>query len=427
MTFQRNRLRAALTLAGAAAIVSLAACGEDDIDIVSPPALQDELFRTYVAMGNSITAGYQSSGILDSTQRESYALYLAGLMGTTYEYQSLNSPGCPAPVDTFGSPNRYGNVTSSTACAQLLPQRRPTVNNVAVPGATIADATSNNTGSTNGLTLLLSGGQSQVTRMLAADPTFVSVWLGNNDVLGAATLGLPTAQAAIPGIPGTASPGLTALNTFTTRYEVMVDSIKLAKRLKGGVLVGVVDVTNIPYFFTGAQLDNPVNRAMLNAAAGRVVTVLANCTGNTDALIGVQILSLLRANPAVPVSCGKIPNTSGGAGTDPVVGELFILDAEERAAVSARVAAYNAVIAAQAEELGFAYWDPNPTLAAQRTGATPAVPAFPNFASAVEPFGALFSLDAVHPRRLAHKVITNALAAVIDAKYGTSLGEVTVN
>ena len=417
MSFTQIRRRGALTLAGATALAFLAACGDDPVEIKQPANLNDELFRTYVAMGNSITAGYQSGGIVDSTQQESYAYYLAQAMGTPYDQRLINKPGCVPPIANFQTGARYMGGTSTT-CAGLRPANYRFVNNVAVPGAAILDATNNSTSSTNSLTLLLSGGKSQVTRMLEANPTFLTVWLGNNDVLGAATTGLTT-----PGtVSGVSSPGITAAATFRTRYQTMVDSIKRAPRLKGGVLIGVANVTNIPYLFSGALLNDPQVRGAIQAAAGRPVTIL-NCPANTTALIGIQIISLLRANAALPISCERITGQT-------VAGDVFIVDPAERTALEAAVTGYNAFIAQKAQELDFVYFDPNPLLAAQRapSGNTPpAVPVFPNLADPVNTFGTLFSLDGVHPRRGAHKLVANALITAINQKYGTSLAAVTGN
>jgi hypothetical protein len=424
MAFLTNRRRGALALAGLAAVVTLAACGEDDIDVTSPPDLEAQLFQRYVALGNSITAGYQSGGLNDSLQNRSYARVLATeIFKTSYQVNLLRKPGCPAPTTSFGGA-RLGGATAPP-CSLITTTTPRFVNNVAVPGALVVDATNNFTSSSNTLTVLLSGGLSQVTRTLAADPTFVSVWLGNNDVLLASTVGLPTATASVPNVPGVASPGVTTVEAFRTRYGLMIDSLRLARSLRGGVLLGVVDVTNIPYFITGASLDDPTNRALFNAAAGRTVTIHASCTGNTNALIGIGILSLLRANAALPVVCQKIP-ASSGTGTDPVVGEVFILDQAERTAVQATVTGYNAYIKAKADSLGWAYVDPNELLIAERTAGR--ITTFPNFAAPAGGnfFGADISFDAVHPSTRAHRAIANAVARAVSAKYSIPLDTVTV-
>ena len=66
------------------ALVFLAGC-ESKRDLLGPATpVGGDIFKRYVAIGNSITAGYQSGGINDSTQRQSYARVLAGQMGTQY-------------------------------------------------------------------------------------------------------------------------------------------------------------------------------------------------------------------------------------------------------------------------------------------------------------------------------------------------------
>src|SRR5204862_2381283 len=65
----------------------------------------------------------------------------------------------------------------------------PYIHNVAVPGAEVLDGITNFGPGTNanGLTTFFLGGFTQTQMMMKVNPTFVTVWLGNNDVLGAAT------------------------------------------------------------------------------------------------------------------------------------------------------------------------------------------------------------------------------------------------
>src|SRR4051794_11953680 len=89
--------RGALVLGAVGAFV--VACTNDTTLLGPKPA--NALFTSYVALGNSITAGYQSAGINDSTQRQSYALLLATAMNTRFAYPSLLSPGCPPPLSNL--------------------------------------------------------------------------------------------------------------------------------------------------------------------------------------------------------------------------------------------------------------------------------------------------------------------------------------
>jgi lysophospholipase L1-like esterase len=98
---------------------------------------------------------------------------------------------------------------------------------------------------------------------------------------------------------------------------------------------------------------------------------------------------------------------------------VYVLDAAEQAAVTDTVTAYDALIAAEADTLGFAYYDPNPALVALKTSG--AVPTFPNLADPTAAFGPFFSLDGVHPAAAAHVLLANNIIDAINAKYGTSI------
>ena len=79
-------------------VLAVVAC-ESSRDLFGPnPPLGGEIFRSYVAIGNSITAGWQSGGINDSLQQQAYPRLLAIQMGTPYQYASLVAPGCPPPL-----------------------------------------------------------------------------------------------------------------------------------------------------------------------------------------------------------------------------------------------------------------------------------------------------------------------------------------
>src|SRR5262245_24196105 len=76
-----------------------------DADVLGPGVV-DNLFQSYVAIGNSITAGFQSDGINDSTQQQAYPGLLAHQMKTRYAFPSLNMPGCRPPLTNFATQAR---------------------------------------------------------------------------------------------------------------------------------------------------------------------------------------------------------------------------------------------------------------------------------------------------------------------------------
>ncbi|HEX5830872.1 MAG TPA: SGNH/GDSL hydrolase family protein [Gemmatimonadaceae bacterium] len=411
----RRTFPSARALAAVALAMSLAACA-DDPEVFAPEPAAGAIFQRYVSLGNSITAGFQSGGINDSTQRESYAFLLAQQMygndvDRVWRYPSLAGNGCPPPVENFQTQVRVGGGTSPTECSLRNPSSVTDVlNNVGVPNAFVLDLTAASTANSNALTTFILGGVTQVERARMAQPTFASVWTGNNDVL---IPGLSGLLVATPNV----SPGLTAQADFETQFDQAIDGLTADNAALEGVLIGVVDVTNVPLLFPPAALFNPAFKAGFDQFAGQSVVIHSSCTPTTVALISFRIVSEIRAgtHPAV-IACAR--NAMPGT----LVGDIFILDAAEIAAVKTAVAGYNAHVQARATELGWAYVDVNPTF--EQLKASGEVPVAPNLASATQPFGQFFSLDGVHPSVAAHTLVANVVIEAVNATYGTSLASI---
>jgi lysophospholipase L1-like esterase len=402
-------------LLGLATIVTVAAgCfGDDNNKVLGPrPSGANSIFQSYVALGNSITAGYQSGGLTDATQRQSYAFLLAQQMGTRYAYASLNAPGCPPPIINFQTQARPTGTTGTT-CA-LRGQITDVLNNVAVPGASSFDPMDDDgTPFSNTLTSFILGGETQVQRALDARPTFASIWIGNNDVLGFA---VADARTAAP----TGLAGMTPVATFQTNYTAMLDALVAGAPGLKGILIGVVQVANAPIMFPAAAMSNPTFKAGFDAIANTVTTLDPSClaagAGATSLINTFLAFQIRLGNHPAIVAC--VPGGASGALPAPV-GDILILDPTEQVTVSTRIAAYNAHIQAEATRIGFAYFDPNPTLVALKTAGT-LIRSTPNWA-ATGTFGTGMSLDGVHPAALVHREIANALIPVINTTYGTTL------
>jgi hypothetical protein len=429
-----RRLGALALAAGAAAA---AACSSDpDVrGLTAPAATNAGLLLRYVALGNSITAGFQSSGINDSTQRASYANLLARAAGVRFAYPSLAGNGCPAPLVDLLAGTRVGG-----AAAGDCPGRAggtDLLNNVAVPGANSFDPIGAGVGTTAGsiggysaLTRVFLGNLTQVQKAVQANPTFASVWIGNNDVLSFAIGGDTATRSGT-----TITNRITLPSVFAANYAATVDQLRAGSpELRRGVLIGVVDVTNAPQIIqlsvfnsastaTGFAAYNPAAFTTLRAVFGVspsgprpaafAITFNANCNAS-QAAISFQALAAVAA--AVPATAtGFAFNCAPGA-TAPAQ----ILDDAERAVFVARVAAYNAYIKAKADSVGFFYYDPNVRLAGFR--ATPgAVLPFVNLQSQTQPFGANISRDGVHPSTRTHVILATDLRDSLNAKYGTTI------
>jgi hypothetical protein len=388
---------------------AMALLGCNNESLMSPNPTAGGRFARYVAMGNSLTAGFQSGGINDSTQVQSYAMLVANQMGTTFNMPLLNRPGCPGPYTNVFIQARVGGASAPPCALRASPP--PTfLNDVAVPGAGVTDILTNIGPGTaaNALTTFILGGRTQFQAAAAVQPTFVSAWIGNNEVLGAALSG--DGSQIMPSA------------TFTTNYKTITDSIS-ALNVQGAILLGVVKVTSIPYLSAGAVYFG----AKLTGALPPTFNVSPNCAPTSSGGVGDQMLVpfqygfgvlLAQASAGTPVTLDCVNQVT--------VNGLSILTQGEVASMLAAVTAYNATISAQAQAKGWAYLDISPVLDSLKSvGEIPLFPNAPPSPLAVtQPFGKWFSLDGVHASALGHKLIANRVIAAINAKYGSSIAPV---
>jgi lysophospholipase L1-like esterase len=316
---------------------------------------------------------------------------------------------------------RLGGGSATTCALRTVGQTPPPfVSNVAVPGAKVLDIYSNldAASSSNALTTFILGGLTQSQMVERARATFVSIWIGNNDVLGAATSSSNAGDTTL----------ITPAATFTARYNAMMDSIDLAKP-RGGVLVGVANVTLIPFFSRGATYWAIKNGLVPGAAFPPTFTVSNNCAPIATGIPGARGDSTLVPFPygAALLQAASPPNNQPrnldcGDNVPPV-----IVPSELRALATA-VTSYNATISAAATARGWAYLDPNAKLGALAAD-TAQVRPFPYFpqgnagdtVAVRRPFGRAFSLDGIHPSTATHRLIADTLRTVINAQYGTAI------
>jgi lysophospholipase L1-like esterase len=419
-------------------MVGIAACGDANKLILAPGApTGGAMFKNYVAIGNSITAGYQSGGINDSVQRASYANLFAIQVGTRFAYPSFTksfalptglviTSGCGPMTGNWLTQKKTDSLFATPGGCSLRDPTKATdiLNNVAVPGAYAADLTVTGLGvivPNNGLNTLILGGKSQVNRALDADPTFISFWIGNNETL------LP-AEAGMLGGPATGSPA-PPLIPSTSEIPAMAKAINAlvagSPHLKGGIIIGAAFVTGVPHFFSADTIGLSASR----------LAEFATFTGKgTPAVIGCGTAVngwLISADLAIQIKAGTHPNVVSCFANTPAapIGDIFMLDPTEQAALIATTTAYNAYLKAKADSLGWAYLDPNVTLAALRTGTPALVAGWPSLKSntrdaTTSVFGSIFSLDGVHPTAAGQKLIANAMIDAVNAKYGTTIGHV---
>ena len=390
--------------AGLGCVLLVAAC---ENDVLNPPRVPSyaggAMFQRYVAMGNSITAGVQSGGINDSTQRQSYAVLVAGQMGgNRFFYPSLNAPGCPPPFTNIFTQARVGGGTGTT-CLFRNAAIPPYVSNVAVPGAETIDMLVNGPApgtNSNPLTQLFLGGRTQVQAMMDVNPTFVSVWVGNNDVLGAAEAGDTTLA--------------TDTAAFRTSYSQALDSIQATGASAILIAVGLGHFANnvaVPFFSRGTTWYGLWASGAF-AAQAPLFTVAANCAPPRGDTVLVSF----------PYGFGLLAAGASTATTLDCTAPPVIEPAETRFFALLQLR-YNAIIQAQATARGFAYTDSvNFTLDSLAGIANQFAP-FPNTAAACSgsPFGLAFSCDGIHPNQATQLKIARKIIRAINAQYNSAI------
>lgn len=398
-------------------------------------------FIRYAAIGTSISAGIQSGGINDSTQREAFTYQLAVSMGLTpganWFYPSLKYPGCPAPFTNPLTGSRVGGV-SAAACAFRDPaSTRPYVSNTAIPSiraGQVIDITSVPFPATDTLKLtqFITGGAAPMDMVEGQNPTFITVEMGANDVLGAATRGDPAL--------------LTASATFSTQMTAIADRIAGIDPAPKVAIMNIPNVTSIPHFTKASILFCLKTGACPGVPAtlpysSPLFTVDASCAPNAAGGIGDTYLlpfpttgaitNVLAASRAAKIDCGRdsalVAVAAAPAPATAPAGAT--INATEYATINAAVAADNAAIATLASSRGYALVDANAALAAIAAGppcatstqATPCIPAVPFFTDPAHLFGPIFSLDGIHPTKAGHRLIGQAFTAAINTKFSTSL------
>ena len=400
----RGTFRLAALVALAAPV--LAACSLDNrtMGIAAPPTPGDTLFVRYVAVGTSIGAGFQSAGINDSTQRQSYAVLVAKAAGLTpgldWFYPSFAMPGCPAPYVNPLTGARVGGQNNPKTCALRAPSSvSPIMNNVSIPGIRLAQILNIDTvpyGVTDTLNLspFITGGRSPVDVAIAEHATFITWESFANDVLGAATHGDTTLLTP-----------MTVFNAYLDAAAAKFDSM--------GAKVAVINIpSNLPYFSQG-------------------VVFFCLATGAPGCPVPATLPYSL---PTFTVDPSCAPSAAGGVGDSMLVGfpatatitpkhtvtaipQGPVLSKPKVITIFTRIAQMNASIAQRAGTHGYALINFNAALAAQAA----LIPPFPSLTTPNAVFGPLFTLDGVHPSAALHKILADSIVSAVNVKYSTTM------
>jgi lysophospholipase L1-like esterase len=355
-------------------------------------------FSSVYFLGDSLTAGYQSGSLIDTSQTHGWPPLFAQQGGFPIVLPLIASPGAPNQITLASlSPLTFGMLPGTTIGRDDF-SAQPT--NVAVPGATVNDVL-------NTLPLLQpAAGQQQLNQLVlgypgfgfgrafsqaqqavAANPTTIFLWTGNNDALIADITGVTTS--------------MTPVATFSTQYAALISDLQLNTSAHL-IIANIPDVTAVPYLTPAAYV-----LGLASQQTGYPVATLG-------ALLGIQPGDLVN-----PTGTAQVPLILTGRQKGPISDGGF-LSAAEVAIVQAQVVAYNQVIAQQAALAGATVVDINAFFAqTAKTGVTvngiPGTTAF---------LGGVFSLDGIHPTNTGYALIANKFIDTVNSSLGKSFKDV---
>lgn len=424
------RLRWGLVLA---VIAGAAACTNNDVDPAlsggGSPSKGSADFTKYVAVGNSLTAGFADNGLYREGQLNSYPNILAGqfkaYVGGGDFVQPLFSPeqangsgylrlrklpATATSLPTFDTTRTQLAVRGvTTTGSPLFTKFTDASQNLGVPGIRMADIQTVGYGSTAGNPYFerLLADQAAATTYLQYvsnnlnGATFFSCWLGNNDALGYAIAG---------GVgPENDIRGLTSTNVFTTNFTAILN--KLTEGSRKGVVVGIPNVTLVPYFTT---VTTQVN-ALLQAQNIQGLAIRSKFAPNGVRASGAGDYFLLSIAPVLNTFLAR------GIGLSPAnpIPDQYVLDADEVKVLTNRIGEFNAIMKTQADAKGLAYVDMNGIFQqlAQPTGYVQNNVTY----SAAYLQGGAFSLDGIHLTPAGYALAANEIIKGINAKYGSTV------
>lgn len=497
------------------ALLFTTSCEDDfDTDVQDIVVTKGEAdFKTYVALGNSLTSGYRDGALYADGQNESYPSMIAAqmkfagggnfkqpMMPDNYGGLLLNVGGSnnvqiastKLYIDSFinGSPdlkNANGGVATTLTNTVLTGP----FNNMGVPGAKVAHLLAPGYGNVAGVIpktanpyfvrFASSPTTSVIADFKAQNPTFFSLWIGNNDAL----------LYALAGADSTAET-LTPPTQFAQYYNLLINEI--ASTNAKGVIANIPSVTSIPSLTTipinpltaavlgngnvalgEATIDNlntnvygPLNQILTALGAGDRIKPLSKTAANpllikdesltplntqiTAAALAsgnAQLIALApylgatygqarqaKAGDLVPLTTkaaigtletvpAGVPASLGARGVAYPFADKYILIPSEITEINTAIDAYNVTIKAAATAKGYAFVDANKKMNELGTQSGISWDGVKYTAKFVT--GGAFSLDGVHLTGRGYAIIANEFIKAINTTYKSTLPQVDPN
>jgi lysophospholipase L1-like esterase len=418
-------------------------------------------FSTYLAIGNSLTAGYADGSLTVSGQLNSYPqrLYeqfqLVSTIKTNFVQPLVTgNGGYPGPKlvlamthslcttdSSLGPVNYSGPIDSLGSSHFVSTVNNGQINNIGVPGIRAVDyLVSNYAFNYNAYAARfyysLSGTplDELAYRVHNLHPTFFTMWLGANDVLGYATHGgrgdgSGKAQPIVAGTYVFNPEDISDYAHFDTAYDKAVNmAISTGAQ---GALINIPDITSLPFFTTipigGLVLTRQGQADTLQALWGKG-SVLSKVfqVGANNYIIEQHDGQVRQAAPGELLLL-TVPADSircAGWGSIKPIPRDYVITTDELRNIQLAIDAFNSFIKYEASiHTQLAYVDMNAYMKSISAGYT--YNGITYTTSYIT--GGAFSLDGVHPTQRGYALIANEILRTINTKYKSNIPLLDVN
>lgn len=431
-------------------------------------------FSKFISLGNSLTSGYRDGTLYSGGQNESFPSMIAMQMklagGGEFKQPLMPNnvggfiglPGFPGKLELKMVNGALSPVANAPAAALDDVKSGGPYQNMGVPGAKTSHLLAPGYGNPSGLSLGLanpyfvrfasSTTASVVGDALAQNPTFVSLWIGNNDVLGYATTGGDGSNPITP-VDGAVGVG------FTNTYTALVNTVFPSGTTRKGIVANIPNVTSVPFFtrvpampltnLTDAQVaqlnggyaaynaglaqakslgainDAEYQKRLIKFTAGAVANGAVIADKDLSTVPGLPKYRQTTAKDYILLTASAVLTPQAGGGTSVPLEDKLVLTEAEAAKVITATTSYNATIKSLAESKGLAFVDMNAKMTELNSKSGISWNGVKYTATFVT--GGTFSLDGVHLTGRGYAIVANEFIKSINAKYKSTLPQVDPN
>ena len=289
----------------------------------------DADFTSFVAMGNSLTAGVADGALYEDSQKNSFPNLIAKMAEVDNDFEqpimggngfSFNEADGRLTLNIFVNPPSIDFLPAGIENNRNLNRA---YNNLGIPliraEQLYTSTTSVEADSNHFVDKIIRGsGRTAIEEALSLNPTLITLWVGNNDVLESATLGLADNNSP-----------------YTPSNEFAIHLTNIINQLSAGTdapifFANIVDITDLPYFTS-------LPSSMI--VGGNQTYLFGECENNVNRQLTDDDIVLFWALPDY-----LSLKTSGDISVATALNDTLILDSQEKTEITTIIDEYNVII-----------------------------------------------------------------------------------